>query len=70
MIRKCESWSYHQFPCSGMGEGEIPSSLFTPTAYGSQETWCWGHESGRAALAPHLLQHLGDQALYLIWAAG
>lgn len=30
----------------------------------------WGHKSGRTGHVPHLLQHSGEQALHLTWAAG
>ena len=55
--------------CGGTDEGEMLSfPSLSLTIYGRQKSWAQGHESG--SHVPHQLQHLGEQALHLTWAAG
>lgn len=52
---------------SGLDKGEMISPSWLAT-YSRQENWPQGHQIRKAGPAPHLLQHSGEQALYLRWA--
>lgn len=47
----------------------LPSLLPSPFAVGRRVGPDYSHNSRRAGPAPHQLQHSGEQALHLMWAA-
>lgn len=46
---------------------EVCAEMASPLTCLSWKSWPWNHENGRVGAVPHQLQHLGEQALHLVW---